>query len=328
MASIRNRNGKWQVRITRQGFPSTTKTFNSRSLAERWAKLIEKEFDSNEFQSSNQARLLKFKDAIERYLHEVTYKSKSLKEDSYRLKAMMRHWIGSLKMSELNQQNVIKFRDERLQLVSNGTVIRELAYISSIVNHAKREWGLNMTNPIPQVKKPPSPPGRNRILNPEELERLFQACLPRVKNGNIFILPIVKFALETAMRRSEILGLTWKCINFDRRIAFLADTKNGSARSVPLSLKAIEILRSLPHSSNEKIFPISPPNLSNRFDGARKAAEIHDFHFHDLRHMAITRMAKKLPNLIELSSVSGHKSLKMLQRYYHPDAEELARKLD
>ena len=92
--------------------------------------------------------------------------------------------------------------------------------------------------------------------------------------------------------------------------------------------KAIEILKSLPQSSNEKIFPISPPNLSNRFDGARKAAEIHDFHFHDLRHMAITRMAKKLPNLIELSSVSGHKSLKMLQRYYHPDAEELARKLD
>lgn len=328
MASIRSRNGKWQVRISRQGFPSVTKTFNSRSLAERWAKLIEREYESNAYQSSNQARYLKFKDAIERYLHEVTYKSKSITEDSYRLKAMMRDWIGSLKMSELNQQNVIKFRDERLQVVSNSSVIRELAYISSIVNHARREWGLNMTNPIPLVKKPPAPPGRNRILNAEELERLFNACLPRVKNGNIYILPIVKFALETAMRRSEILGLTWDCINFDKRIAFLDETKNGSSRTVPLSLKAIEILKSLPPSTKEKIFPINPPNLSARFDGARKEANLHDFHFHDLRHMAITRMSKKLPNLIELSSVSGHKSLKMLQRYYHPDAEELARKLD
>lgn len=328
MASIRNRNGKWQVRISRQGYPSTTKTFNSRGLAEKWAKLIENEIESNDYQSANLARHMKFKDAIERYLHEVTYQSKSIKEDSYRLKAMMRHWIGSLKMNELTQSRVIQFRDERLKLVSNGTVIRDLAYLSSIINHARREWGLSITNPVSLVKKPSSPPGRNRILNPEELEGLFKACLPRVKNGNIYVLPIVQFALETAMRRSEILGLKWENIDLSKRIAILNRTKNGSSRTVPLSLKAIDILKSLPYIPSKNIFPINPPNLSARFDCARKEAGIQDFHFHDLRHMAITRMAKKLPNLIELSSVSGHRSLKMLQRYYHPDAEELARKLD
>ena len=77
MASIRNRNGKWQVRISHQGYPSTTKTFNSRGLAEKWSKLIENGFDSNDYQNTNLARHMKFKDAIERYLHEVTYKSKS-----------------------------------------------------------------------------------------------------------------------------------------------------------------------------------------------------------------------------------------------------------
>ena len=328
MASIRNRNGKWQVRISRQGYPSKTKTFNSRGLAEKWAKLIENGIDSIDYQNTNLARHMKFKDAIERYLHEVTYKSKSTIEDSYRLKAMMRHWIGSLKMIELTQSKVIQFRDERLKLVSNGTVIRDLAYLSSIINHARREWGLNITNPVQLVKKPPTPPGRNRILNQEELERLFKACLPRVKNGNIYILPIVQFALETAMRRSEILGLRWEHIDLEKRIAFLNKTKNGSSRTVPLSLKAIDILKSVSCIPNKNIFLINAPNLSARFDGVRKSAGIENFHFHDLRHMAITKMAKKLPNLIELSSVSGHKSLKMLQRYYHPDAEELARKLD
>lgn len=328
MASIRNRNGKWQVRITRQGYPAVTKTFNTKSHAERWARLIEREFDSNDYQNANKARHIKYKDVIERYLHEITYHSKSVKEDSYRLKAMMRHWIGSLKLSELNQFNVIKYRDERLKVVSNSSVIRELAYISSIINHARKEWGFKVENPIPLVKKPPSTPGRNRILSAEELERLFKASLPRVKNGNVLIFPILQIALETAMRRSEILGLTWDCINFERRIAFLKDTKNGSPRVVPLSLKAIEILKSLPRHSHNKVFPINPPNLSARFDRIRRDANLIDFHFHDLRHMAITRMSKKLPNVIELSSVSGHKSLKMLQRYYHPDAEELARKLD
>jgi hypothetical protein len=128
MASIRNRNGKWQVRISRQGYPSTTKSFNSRGLAEKWAKIIKNKIVSNDYQSIDLARHKKFKDSIERYLYEVTYKSKSTKEDSYRLKAMMPHWIGSIKMIELTQSKVIQFRDERLKLVSNGTVIRETVW--------------------------------------------------------------------------------------------------------------------------------------------------------------------------------------------------------
>lgn len=328
MASIRNRDGKWQVRINRQGHPSTTKTFNTRSLAEKWARQIENEIKNGNYQNANLPRQTKFRDAIERYLNEVTYQSKSIKEDGYRLKAMMRHWIGSLTLTELTQFSIVKYRDERLQVVSNGTVIRELAYISSIINHAKREWGYLINNPIPLVKKPQSPPGRNRILSEDELSRLFEACKPRVKNGNHLILPIVKFAYETAMRRSEILGLTWDCVDLIKRVALLRTTKNGDSRKVPLSSKAIEILNALPNNSTNRIFPINHANFTAHFEKARDKANIEDIHFHDLRHMAITRMAKKLPNVIELSAVSGHRSLKMLQRYYHPDAEELALKLD
>jgi integrase len=184
-----------------------------------------------------------------------------------------------------------------------------------------------MTNPVPFVKKPPSPQGRSRTLSNDELERLFKACTPRVKNGNIWVLPIVKFALASAMRRGEILGLHWHEVDFQKRTAHIPLTKNGTSRTVPLSSEALTILNALPRSLDGRVFPINGPNLSERFERARTKAKIDNFHFHDLRHMAITRMAEKLPNVIELSAVSGHKSLSMLKRYYHPNPEVLAEKL-
>ncbi len=129
------------------------------------------------------------------------------------------------------------------------------------------------------------------------------------------------------MRRGEILGLRWSDISFDRHTAYIPLTKNGTSRTVPLSSEALTILRELPRSLDGRVFPINGPNLSVIFDKARRIAKIDDFHFHDLRHMAITRIAEKLPNLIELSAVSGHKSLAMLKRYYHPNPMQLAEKL-
>jgi integrase len=135
------------------------------------------------------------------------------------------------------------------------------------------------------------------------------------------------FALESAMRRGEILGLRWERINLEKRTAFIPLTKNGESRTVPLSLAAIDILRQLPRNFNEQVFPVNPTTLSAAIDRARIKAQPGDFHLHDLRHMAITRMAEKLPNLIELSAVSGHRSLTMLKRYYHPNPEQLAQKI-
>lgn len=327
MASIRNREGKWQARITRQGHSPISKTFQSKQDAERWARQVEADIDKGSYTNVALAERTLLKDVIERYIREVTNQTRSMKEDRYRLGAMMRHWIGGLTMIQLTPAKIAQYRDERLKKVSAGAVIRELAYISSIINHSRREWGINMTNPVPFVKKPPSPQGRNRTLSNDELERLLKACTPRVKNGNIWMLPIVKFALASAMRRGEMLGLHWNEVDFQKRTAHIPLTKNGTSRTVPLSSEALEILNSLPRSLDGRVFPINGPNLSGIFDKARKLAKLDDFHFHDLRHMAITRMAEKLPNVIELSAVSGHKSLTMLKRYYHPNPEQLAEKL-
>jgi len=327
MASIRNREGKWQARITRQGHSPISKSFLSRQDAERWARQVEADIDRGSYTNVALAERTLLKDVIERYIQEVTLQTRSMREDRYRLGAMMRHWIASLSMIQLTPTKVAQYRDERLNKVSASTVIRELAYISSIINHSRREWGINMTNPVPFVKKPPSPQGRNRTLSSDELERLYKGCTPWVKNGNIWVLPIVKFALASAMRRGEILGLQWHEVDFQKHTAHIPLTKNGTSRTVPLSSEALAILKGLPRSFDGRVFPINGPNLSATFDKARRIAKLDDFHFHDLRHMAITRMAEKLPNVIELSAVSGHKSLAMLKRYYHPDPEQLAEKL-
>jgi integrase len=327
MATFRNRHGKWQARVQRKGQQPVSKSFQSKEDAQRWARQIEAEIDKGSYTNIALAERTLFKDVIERYVQEVTLKTRSMKEDTYRLRALARHPIAKLRMTALTPIKVAEYRDERLQIVSNGAVIRELSYFSSIINHARREWGITMVNPIPLVKKPQSPQGRNRILTEDELNRLWDALKPKIKSSNHWILPLTKFALESAMRRSEILGLQWNHIDLIKRTAFIPITKNGESRLVPLSTTAIEILKELPRNLNGQVFPVNGTTLSAAIEKARTKSGIKDFHFHDLRHMAITRLAEKLPNLIELSAVSGHKSLAMLKRYYHPKAEQLAKKL-
>jgi integrase len=159
-----------------------------------------------------------------------------------------------------------------------------------------------------------------------EMARLLAALEP-VGKRNIWMTPLVLLALETAMRRGELLALKWEDIDLGQRTATLWETKNGQTRVAPLSTQAIKILKELPRSIDGRVLPIKGCAVSKAWDVAVVRAQLQDFRFHDLRHMAITQMAKKLPNMIELSAVSGHKSLSMLKRYYHPKAADLAKKL-
>jgi integrase len=327
MATFRNRHGKWQARVRRKGQQPVTKSFQSKQDAEKWARQLESEMDKGSYTNLVLAERTTFSEVIERYVEEVTSKSRGKLEHTYRLKALARHPIGKLRMTALTPIKVAEYRDERAKTLAPATVIHELAYFSAIINHARREWGISIVNPIPMVKKPQMPQGRNRILSEDELNRLYSALTPRVKNGNHWMLPLVKFALATAMRRGEILGLRWEYVDLHKRIAFIPLTKNGESRSVPLSTSAIELLKTLPRDLKGRVFPLTGFQVSAAMERARVKAELDDWHFHDLRHMAITRLAEKLPNLIELSAVSGHKSLAMLKRYYHPNAEQLAEKL-
>ena len=327
MATFRNRHGKWQARVQRKGQQPVSKSFQSKQDAEKWARQLESEIDKGSYTNLVLAERTTFGEVVERYIQEVIGKGRGYKEHTYRLKALIKRPIAKLNMAALTPIKIAEYRDERAKTLAPATVIHELAYFSAIINHARREWGISIVNPIPMVKKPQMPQGRNRILSEDELIRLYGALTPRVKNANNWMLPLVKFALETAMRRGEILGLRWEYVDLQKRIAFIPLTKNGESRTVPLSSGAIELLRALPIDLKGRVFPLTGRQVSAAMERARVKAKLDDWHFHDLRHMAITRLAKKLPNLIELSAVSGHKSLAMLKRYYHPNPELLAEKL-
>jgi integrase len=326
MASFRQRGGRWQARVRRQGHPDEVRTFNSRQDAERWARSVETEIDRGSFVSTAEAQRHTFADLIDRYLREVLPGNKHEKVHAYRFRAMARSAIGRLNMANLTPALVAKYRDDRLREVSAGAVIRELACISSVINHARKEWGVSMTNPVPLVRKPSAPRGRERVVSDEELARLI-AVLEPVDRRSIWMRPLVLLALETAMRRGELLSLRWGDIDLGARTATLLETKNGEKRIVPLSTKAIRILCDMPRDISGRVIPMTGFAVSKAWTTATHRAGIADLHFHDLRHTAITRMATKLPNVIELAAVSGHKSIRMLQRYYHPKAEDLAMKL-
>lgn len=326
MATFRFRSNRWQARVRRKGYPDETKSFATRQDAEKWARALETEIDRGLFVDISEAQRTTFGDLIARYLVEVTSSMKGASEDTIRLRAMMRKPIAQWSMANLSAARIAAFRDERLKEVSGGTVIRELAYISAIVNHARREWGINVPNPVQLVRKPQSPQARSRVLTDEEAAKLLQALEPTGRRSH-WTKPAVQLALATAMRRGELLALRWEYIDLEARTAFLPDTKNGESRTVPLSTAAVQVLTALPRHISGVVIPVKYFTLDAAFKRACKRAGLNDVRFHDLRRTAITRMAAKLPNVIELAAVSGHKSLMVLKRYYQPKAEALALKL-
>jgi integrase len=273
--------------------------------------------------------------------------------------------LVGLKMTAITSTEVARWRDRRLKEVTGGTVNREIDVLSTVLNHARREWGIHVENPIPLVKRPEKARARDRRLSPEEENYLLAALTggERQQDGtftkgarNPWLLPLVRLALETAMRRGELLALQWENVDLKRRTAHLPDTKNGDARTVPLSTTAVGILRALPSRPKAErgkpveraagaVFPTTAMALRKGFTRAIERAQhdyladcqatrrkpqpgfLSDVHFHDTRHEAASRLAEKLSNVLELSAVTGHRDLRMLKRYYHPRAEDLAKKL-
>ena len=326
MASFRQHGNGWQARVRRQGYPDQTKTFESKTDAEKWARSVESEIDKGQFTSIYEAQRTSLGDLIARYLVEVTPTMKGATEDTIRLKAIMRKPISRWSMANLSAARIAAYRDQRLKEVSAGTVIRELAYLSAIINHARREWGINVPNPVQMVRKPQSPQARSRVLTDEEATRLLSALEP-IGRRSQWIKPAVQLALATAMRRGELLSLRWEHVDLQSRTAFLTDSKNGDPRTVPLSSEAVQLLSALPRHISGFVIPVKAFTLDAAFKRGLLRCHLLDVRFHDLRRSAITNMARKLPNVIELAAVSGHKSLMVLKTYYRPSATELAQKL-
>lgn len=355
---------QWQAKVRRKGFPQQSRTFMYKEDAEKWVRAIERELETSGFVDRREAEKNTLGDVLRRYQKDVTPLKKSAEIESIKINVLLRDKaLVDLKMSAVNSNALAKWRDRRLKEVAGATVNREMNVLSAALNHARREWGIHVENPIPYVKRPEQARARERRLSSEE-ERYLLAALTggeRREDGtfskgarNPWLLPLVELALETAMRRGELLSLQWENVDLQRRTAHLPDTKNGNARTVPLSTRAANILKALPSyiadgTGDRAVGPVFATTAMALRKGFTRAIEraqqqyatdceeerkrplasfLCDLHFHDTRHEAASRLADKLPNVLELSAVTGHRDLRMLKRYYHPRAEDLAKKLD
>lgn len=331
MASIRSRNGKWQARIKRDGV-TVEKSFLNRRDAEKWARLTEVDIERGTFEPKApppvkpQGCQETMSDLLQRYAEEVAGQHRST-TTLVNLETLKRT-LGETLLADLNAQGIARWRDERIKTVQGASVMRELNTLSAVLNHARKEWCYAIVNPVADIKRPSSGRRRERRLKHGEEICLLGELTPQYAR-------IAQFALETAMRRGEILSLIWRNVDTVGRVALLPMTKNGEARRVPLSGKALDVLSAQREmQTGEKVrvidgrvFPVHHIALDKAWRAACARGGIGGLHFHDLRHEAISRLFERGLNVMEVAAISGHKTLAMLHRYTHLRAEDLARKL-
>ncbi|WP_296360278.1 site-specific integrase [Ralstonia sp.] len=241
-------------------------------------------------------------DLLQRYAVEVSSQKKGRDSERYRVASLLRDPISKTKVAALSGKLMAQWRDKRLKEVSGSTTNRDLNLISHVINVARKEWGVHVDNPISMIRRPPENRGRTRRLALGEEERLLAALdvPPRDEKGrltgpsNPWMRPLVILAVETAMRRSELLALRWQDVELQDRFVRLHDTKNGDPRDVPLSTRAVAILAGLPRHISGQVFPISADAVKKSFSRAAVRAGLQDLHFHDLQKITLSGLLDNL----------------------------------
>ncbi len=329
MASVRKHGDKWQARIQRRDQPSISKSFHSKTDALKWARNVEAQLDLGTF-APRQA-MPRLRSMVDRYVTEVTPTKKGDSQERYRAAQIKKTKLGDMPMDRVDGSVIASYRDQRLQEVSNNTVRLELAFLSVVFEQSRKEWGLAVSNPVRQIRMPKPGKPRQRRLEAGEEDALLSACRA---SGAYYLEQFVVLAIETGMRFGELAGIQREHLNLTNKTIHLPDTKNGHARTVPLSSRALAVIQTLPASIKGRLFSPKPGSIRTAFLlalGKARAASggvlLGDLRFHDLRHEAVSRLFEKGLNPIEVGMISGHRTLAMLQRYAHLRAEDLLAKL-
>ena len=274
-------------------------------------------------------------DALERYAAEVSPNKRGGRWEQIRLRMLIRRYpLFQRAITSITGPDIADWRDTRLVAVSASTVNRELCLISTVFTQAMKEWRLGVAgNPCSLVTKPRKPRPRTQRVSIAERKQIIDHLgwdgQSEPQNSSQWVAFAFYFALETAMRKGEILSLRWSDIDFDARHAHLDITKNGDERDVPLSKTATVLLRIVKcRAPSAPVVPVQTGHFDRLFREAKRDAGLSHIHFHDSRREAATTMAPKLSNVLELAAITGHKSLSMLQVYYRPKAADLAARLD
>jgi integrase len=264
------------------------------------------------------------RELIERYRDNVTIRKRRAETEKIVLNAFLRDPICDHPISRLTTVHFAEYRDQRLKTVKPSTLRRELGTIGHLFTVARIEWGLPIKrSPLADLRIEGTQDRRERRLRPGEWERLMEAAKSR---RNPHVIPIIILAVETGMRRGEILAMKWEHFDQGTRSLLIPETKNGHARIIPLSSSAMSLLLELSREG-DRIFPMAPNAFRLSWQRVRDRAGLHGLHFHDLRHEAVSRFFERGLTIPEVALVSGHRDARMLFRYAHPMREAIAAKI-
>lgn len=317
---------RWQAKVRLKGFPAQSKSFPTKVQAEDWARTIESEMRRGTFVDTAAARETTLGDLLQKYAERVSPTKKSGAGEAKRIRSMLKWHLCKYAVANVTAVVLAEWRDGRLRAVSGSTVNRELNLLSHVFSTAMIEWGIHLpTNPVSQIRRPKHNKPRNRRTEGGEESLLLYEC-KRARNKHLHT--AVLLAIETGMRRSEVVGIQWPNVDLAKRVLWLPDTKNGDSRAVALSSRATKALETVTTDRTGSVFPgLTVDAIKCAYRRARKRAKIDGLRFHDLRHEATSRLFEKGLNPMEVASITGHKTLSMLQRYTHLRAEDLAKKL-
>lgn len=331
MATIEKRGDAWRARVRKRD-TDKTETFRTKREAEAWATQLEADIAAGR---RGDIPDKSFGDLIQRYLSDVTPNKRGARPEALRLNRVMQDKIADVRLPDLNETHVTDWRDRRLQNVGPASTRREWITLAHACNVAIREWKWLKTNPFELVKKPLPAPPRKRRPQGNEMERILHA-LGYSENDPILsktqaVGAAALFAVETAMRESEIARLRW--CDIEGRVAHVLKSKTDDhktvGRDVPLSSEALRILSRLPRTDDAlPCFGVEAASIDALWRRAKAKALVSGLTFHDLRREALTRLSKKV-DVLTLAKISGHRDLRILSAvYYAPDMQDVATQLD
>jgi integrase len=331
MASIKQTAGGYRAQVKLLGVRES-KTFPLRRDAAQWAARREDEIRRLGAGTLGQVRTLG--DALRRYALEVAPMHKGERWEQIRLKTFEQQLPITLPLSKLTHDHLIRWRDQRAAVVGPDSVRREMSLLGSVLTHARRDWRWIQASPLADVRRPRASAHRDRVITWGEARAILRA-LGHTRRRPRSLMQVVALtmllALRTGMRAGELVGLQWARVR--PRSVLLAETKNGTAREVPLSAKAARLIERARGLDADLVLPLTAQTLDALFRRARDAAGVEGVRWHDTRHTAATRIGSTIGQPGRLSfpefvKMFGWSDPKNAMIYVNPSAESLAAKLD
>lgn len=334
MASIRKAGKSWEVFVTKNGVRKSA-TFPTKIEAQNWGAATEADIIAGKVSGIPDKT---FGDLLSKYAKEVSPNKRGSRWEIIRINKYLKDPIAEVHLRDLNSSHFATWRDSRLKVVGNGSVLREWNILSNACKVARDEWRWITDNPLKPVSKPQKPPARKRIASPGDNAKMEQ-CAGYSKSVPLTTATLRMFAgylfsIETALRAGELCALERDEVFKDKGYLKVTGLKpgarknNAAVREVPMTPRAIELLDQVLSSHNESsVFNISVGSLDTLFRKVRDRAGVVDLTYHDSRHAAITAMARSRNyDVLELARIVGHTNIKELMTYFNPTIEELVQR--